>query len=325
MSTLIQRYGKTLGITIMSVLVVAAVAVGSAAALGASDPTPPRLAAPLSALRLEVAWARLQAGHDRAAVMLQFADQRTTDVQNLIAQAKASGRDVTGLQNALNTLESALQQAQPIFDSTTSTFRSHPGFDASGRVTDSATALQTVTELAAKDKQIQGIINPAQQAFQQALNAFRQSGGLANNAAEASNLRLELAWARLQAEHSRLQALFNFADQRLASAQQLLDAAKARGKDVSAVETAQDNMETAIKQARPIFESTNGVMASHPGFDSSGNVTNAGTALQTVKGVAATYQQIGSVLKPAQQAFQDALRQFRQNNAPVPASPTPSS
>lgn len=323
MRMFLQRFGKTLVGASMAVLLFAGMAVGNAAALGGADPTPPPPSGPLSGLRLEVAWARLQAGHDRAAVMFQFAHQRKADVQKLIDQAKSSGKDVGALQSALDGLEGAVEQAQPIFDSTTAMFSAHPGFDSTGRVSDPATALQTVTDLAAKDKQIQGIVTPAQQAFQQALQAFRQSGGLSSNTTAGSDMKIELAWARLEADHSRLQALFDFADQRMADALQLIDAAKARGKDVTSIQTALNTLDAAIKRARPTFEGTNGMIASHPGFDSSGNVTDATQALQTVKALGRSYQQIGSILKPAEQAFQQALQQFRQQNVPRPA-PTPS-
>ncbi len=325
MQTLIQRYGRTLLTTGLTSVIVAGIAVGSAAALASSGPTPPPAGPSLSTLQLEVAWARLQAGHARAAVMFQFADQRTAQVQSLIDQAKATGKDVTGLQRALDKLEAALQQAQPIFDGASSTFTSHPGFDAAGKVTDPTSARQTVTEVAAQDKQIQAILGPAQRGFRLAQEAFRQSGGIAPRTAEASDLRLELAWARLQAAHARLQALLEFADQRTAEAQQLIDRAQANGKDVGSIQTALTGLETAIQQARPTFQGTNGILTAHPGFDDSGNVANATQAMQTVKDLGSTFQQIGSTLKPAQQDFQQALQALRQTNIPTQPSPTPSS
>lgn len=132
------------------------------------------------------------------------------------------------------------------------------------------------------------------------------------------NERLELAWARLQAAHARLQVVFDFANQRFARVQQLIDRAKANGKDVTAVQAALDNLKTAVQQARPIFESTNGLIASHPGFDASGNVTDPTMARQTVQDLLAKYKDMRSILQPAMEAFRQAVHDFRQTNGPTP-------
>lgn len=318
MTKITMRFGKTLLIAGATVLVVAAMATGGVLALGTSDPTTPPTSSTIPDLRLEVAWAKLQAAHARLQVMFDFASQHTSDVQQLIDQAKATGQDVTAIQGALNQLEAAIQQAQPVLDGTTAVISSHAGFDDKGNVTDAATATQTVKDVAQDDMQIRSIVSPAQQAFQQALEAFRQAGGTAPNRTQAADLRLELAWARLQANHARMEVLFGFSDQRTAEIQQLIDRAKANGKDVAGVQTALDNLEAAVKQAEPIFESATGDLASHQGFDGSGKVTDITSATQTVKDLASKNQQIGGIITPAEQALKQALQEFRQLNPPTP-------
>ncbi len=314
-------FRRVLSILAAVTLATLSVPVGNALALSATDPTPLPPSTTVPELRLELAWARLQASHARMNVMFGFANQRTAEVQNLIDQAKAGGKDVAALQTALDNLESAVKQAQPIFDGTTATIAAHPGFDSGGNVTDLVTANDTVKGLAEKDREIGSILSPAGQAFQQALQSFRQSGGVGSGAS-AANLRLELAWARLQAGHARMEVIFDFADQRTAEVQQLIDQASARGKDVAGLQTALDNLEAALKQAHPIFEGTTGAFASHQGFDPQGSVTDATEALQTVRDMAAKNQQIEAILGPAQEAFQQALQAFRQTNAPT-ATPVP--
>ncbi len=322
MRSIVSRHGKTLFIAVATVLVVGAMAASGVFALGSAPaPTPPPATGSLADLRLEVAWARLQAAHERLQIMLDFAGQHTAAIQNLLDQAQANGKDVSAIQAALSKLEAAIKQAQPIFDGTTATINAHPGFDDKGGVADPTTAAQTVQGVSQHDQQIMSTVGPAQQAFQQALVAFRQSGGSGVYNAEAADLRLELAWARLQASHARLEVFFDFADQRTSEVQQLIDRAQAAGKDVSGVQSALDNLEQAIKQAKPLFEGMSGTLASHQGFDNAGNVTDASKALQTVKDLAATEQQIGSILTPAQQALKDAIDAYRQTNQ---ASPTPS-
>ncbi len=312
------RLAKIMLIVTIVTLGLASAPAGTAWALAASDTTPPPITTPLSDLRLELAWARLGATHARMVLMFDFADQRTSDVQQLSDTAQANGKDVAGLQAALNGLEAAFRQAQPIFDATSQTIAAHPGFSAGGSVTDEATATDTVKELVQSDQQIGAILDPALEAFRQAIQAFRQSTGSGTATGGASDLRLEVAWARLEASHSRLEVVFDFANQHTAKVQQLIDRAKANGKDVAGVQAALNNLETALTQARPIFEGTSGTVASHQGFDANGNVTDATQAIQTVRDLTAKDQQIQSILAPAQQALQEAFQTFKQTNAPTP-------
>ncbi len=316
------RFGKTALAAVVTALVIAALGAGGAWALGSSATVEASPAATVQDLRLEVAWARLQAAHDRMTVMFDFADQHIADIQALLDQAKAGGKDVASLQSALDRFESALQQAQPTFDSATAAIDTHAGFDVHGSVVDASTAGETITSVAQALRDIRAVVSPAQQALQQALQAFRQSGVFDVNKATIVNLRLELAWAKLQAGHASLATFFDFADRRMAEVQQLVDRAQASGKDVSTVQSALESLQAAIQEARPLFESTTGVIASHQGFDSNGNVTDVVTAMQTVRNLASTTQRIESILKPAQQAFQQALRDFRQINQPTPTPST---
>lgn len=135
--------------------------------------------------------------------------------------------------------------------------------------------------------------------------------------ATVADQRLELVWARQQADHARLAIIFDFADQRIARVQQLIDRAEANGKNVTDVQAALDNLRNAVEEARPGFESTNGIIASHQGFDANGSVTDTSTALQTVKDLAEKYKEIRTIMQPALQAFRQAVQDFRQTNSPT--------
>lgn len=135
--------------------------------------------------------------------------------------------------------------------------------------------------------------------------------------ATVADQRLELVWARQQAEHARLTIIFDSAGERSARVQQLIDRAKAKGKDVTDLQSALDNLENAIKEARPVFESTNGIIASHQGFDANGNVTDVTTALATVRDLGEKYQEIRTIVQPALQAFRQAVRDYRRTNSPA--------
>ncbi len=130
--------------------------------------------------------------------------------------------------------------------------------------------------------------------------------------------RLELAWARQQYVHDRMAVLFDNVEVRISQGQALIDRAKAKGKDVTAVQAALDAFAAAVKQAQPIFESMNGIVASHQGFDANGKVTDLSQALNTVQTMAGKIQSIRGILVPPAKALRDAIQAFRQANSPNP-------
>ncbi len=134
--------------------------------------------------------------------------------------------------------------------------------------------------------------------------------------------RLQQAWAREQQIYERLGTFFDRADERIAKAQALIDRAKANGKDISAVQAALDAFSTAVKEARPIYESGQGLIASHQGFGGDGNMTDFAKAVETVQEMRAKLVEIRLILRPAAIALRQAVRDFRQANRPVP-TPTP--
>ena len=141
-------------------------------------------------------------------------------------------------------------------------------------------------------------------------------------AATPSYPRLRQAWAREQRVYDRLTRFYNNIDAREQRAQELIDRAKANGKDVSALQSALDAFEAAVQQAQPIFESTKGIVASHQGFDANGNVTDPLKAFATVLDMHTKLQDVRQTILPSARALREAIRDFRAANPPV-ATPTP--
>jgi hypothetical protein len=139
---------------------------------------------------------------------------------------------------------------------------------------------------------------------------------------QISNEKLEQAWAREQRIYEKLGKLFDNSDSLLEKVQGLIDRAAAAGKDVSAVQAALDAFEAAIKQARPIYESGKGIIASHQGFDQDGKVTDAEKAKQTVQDMRAKLKEIHTALGGTGKALREAIRAFREANKPAP-TPVP--
>ena len=134
--------------------------------------------------------------------------------------------------------------------------------------------------------------------------------------------RLQQAWVREQRVYDRLTRFFDNIDAREQRGQQLIDKAKANGKDVSALQAALDAFEAAVKRAQPVFESTKGIVASHQGFDASGAITDPVKAFQTVLDMRGKLKEVRQDILPSARALRQAIRDFRSANQPV-ATPTP--
>ena len=142
----------------------------SASAAGQNDPsTPPQNQ--LSHERLERVWARQLQFYNR----FGRTDELIDKAQRLIDRAKASGRDVSTVQAALDAFEAATKDAHPIYESMTGIVNSHQGFDENGKVTDPAKARETVQAMRAKMQEIKTIMNGTGRALREAIKAFRQA------------------------------------------------------------------------------------------------------------------------------------------------------
>jgi hypothetical protein len=129
--------------------------------------------------------------------------------------------------------------------------------------------------------------------------------------------RLERVWLRQQIRHDRLGVMFDHAQQRIDLAQQMIDRAKANGKDVTALQQALDDFSAAVQQARPIYQGMQGIISSHQGFDANGSVTDATQAAATVRSMQDDFVSIRDKLSGPAQALRDAVRSFRQAHQPT--------
>jgi hypothetical protein len=159
----------------MAVLALAGVPVAKAQALGASViPTPP-VPASLRGQRLGLLWQRQLSIHDRMAYAFDHAGQRIAMGQQLIDRAQANGKDVTAVQAALDALAAAIQQAQPVFDSSSEIIATHQGFDAGGKVIDPLLAAQTIRALSEKLRSARGPVMDARTALRAAVQDLRRT------------------------------------------------------------------------------------------------------------------------------------------------------
>ena len=135
--------------------------------------------------------------------------------------------------------------------------------------------------------------------------------------------RLQRVFSREQAIYGKLGKLFDNANTRISKLQDLINKAKANGKDVSALQSALDAFKSAVQQAQSIYNDAQSLINSHPGFDASGNVVARATALQAVKDLPGKLKDIRQTVMPPLKALRQAIKAFREANSPNAATPTP--
>jgi hypothetical protein len=89
------------------------------------------------------------------------------------------------------------------------------------------------------------------------------------------------------------------------------------------VQAALDAFEDAIKNAKPIYESANGIVNSHLGFDVEGKVTDPEKAKETVHQMGEKMKEIREALGGTGKALHDAIRAFREANPRPERTPNP--
>ena len=136
---------------------------------------------------------------------------------------------------------------------------------------------------------------------------------------QISNERLEKIWARQLKLYERM----GKAEEFVAKVQKLLDRATANGKDVSAIQSALDAFEAALKDAKPIYESAKGIINSHQGFDANGKVNDPAKAKETIKAMHEKMQEIRTAMNGTGKALHEAIKAFREANPHPEKTPAP--
>ncbi|MEI8164833.1 MAG: hypothetical protein WCG26_00580 [Chloroflexales bacterium] len=100
-----------------------------------------------------------------------FADK----LAEVIATAQAKGKDTTALEQALATFRQKLEAARATWQTASDTLTSHAGFDAQGKVTDAATARETLKSARTAMQSAHTTVLSARTELRQALTAFRKA------------------------------------------------------------------------------------------------------------------------------------------------------
>lgn len=106
---------------------------------------------------------------------LDLTRQYTANVQSLLNELSAQGKDTSKIQAALNTFNSQLEAAQSAHDQAKQILDAKAGFDANGKVTDPEQALETLQSARKSLEEARQILQQAAQDFRQAIQEFRQA------------------------------------------------------------------------------------------------------------------------------------------------------
>jgi hypothetical protein len=184
MSKLILFFKKFALAALVLAIVLVALPAASASAAGLQDQTTPLANQPANGVvpvpardttRLEQIWARTQTTYQRQGDRLAKAEAFITKAQSLIDKATQKGWDTSAIQAALNAFAAVIPAAQAAHDPGADIITSHNGFDANGKVTDRAAAIETVKALRQVLMDTRAVMNGTGQALRAAVRAFRDA------------------------------------------------------------------------------------------------------------------------------------------------------
>lgn len=117
-------------------------------------------------------------------------------------------------------------------------------------------------------------------------------------------------WLDLQAKH------LERAGAGTAKVQQLIDRAKAEGKDTSALEAALAAFRASLADAQAKHDEAANILRTHAGFDDNGQVTDKELAKRTLESAGQALKEAHQILRDAEHALKVAIREWRQANRP---------
>jgi hypothetical protein len=175
MSLLITFFKKFVLTTLILVIGLAVLPSTGVSAAGLQDETTPPANQPANYARLEHIWVRAQTAYQRQGDRLAKADEFIARVQSLIDRANQKGWDTSAVQAALNAVATVIPAVQAAHDPGAAIIASHSGFDANGKVTDRAAAVETVKALGQVLKDTRSAMNGTGRALREAIKAFRDA------------------------------------------------------------------------------------------------------------------------------------------------------
>ncbi len=168
MSHLRKYRGWSIGFLVLMAVLLLGVTTPALAQGNPARPTP-------SGVNLELFYARELLAADRQGEALRRAGEAMTRVEELIARLQGEGFDTADLETALAAYHSGIAAAQSAHDEAASILNTHAGFDANGKVTDFAQALDTVRTAGQSLREAHLKLRTANLDLRQALRAWYEA------------------------------------------------------------------------------------------------------------------------------------------------------
>ena len=126
--------------------------------------------------------------------------------------------------------------------------------------------------------------------------------------------RLEQVYAREQNWLMKQGAQLTKANQVVTKVQDRINALQAKGKNVSALQTALDAFKASLATAQSDHDNAAAILATHAGFDSNGKVIDRTLALQTVRSAGKDLRACHRTLAEALKDLHGAILKWREAN-----------
>ncbi len=134
-----------ISVILLTSLAFSLIPAGSVLANSPADDTTPPLTAPQGEKRpLDQTLKIEQKAHEHQEEMITKAVKGSSKLSELIARAKANGKDTASLERALADFNTKIGEIRLEYDKTGKLIREHVGFDVDGKVTDRDQATKTV-------------------------------------------------------------------------------------------------------------------------------------------------------------------------------------
>lgn len=136
--------------------------------------------------RLERVFEYQRERYDHQSQLLERIPKFTNRIQGLIDRATDKGYDASAVQTALDAFTAALPAAQAAHDQAGALISAHAGFDDKGKVTDAATAFQTVRDIHDAFRTFVDGLLPPFVALREAIHTFVDENNLRGKLAPAA-------------------------------------------------------------------------------------------------------------------------------------------
>jgi uncharacterized protein YlxW (UPF0749 family) len=305
-----KKHFKTILITLSSLAIViitaAFVVPGPVSAAPSQQAAQPIPSAASDNPALTRAFQAEQAFLARQATNLDNTANLITRIQNLINNAKSRSVDTSALEAALTTFQAQVSEARSAHDTAAGILTTHAGFNADGSVSNPAEARQTVQDARKSLQSAATILKQATNDLHTAVKNWRNKV-----LAAVQSTVLEKAFTVEQNRLGIQGTNLGNTDALVTRVQTLIDNAKAKGVDTSALESALATFQSQVGNARSAHATAAGILSTHAGFNPVGKVTDLTAAKQTVLDARQALQNAASILTQSVKDLKAAVQSWR--------------